>query len=337
MREIGGDFWTVPTSSHNNGLFSESTKWFLSGRSALRAITESLENCHSVAIPSWCCESMIKPFIEAGMEIHFYPVYWNGGLVQEVDLKEDVLLLVDYFGYNTYQPSVNDYKGIIIRDVTHSLFSGEYAKADYYFGSLRKWCGVWTGGFAWSNYNEIQVADDIKDKGFIALRKKAMALKTEYMQAMENGDEHLKTHLNCYNKAEQLLEDIGIVSSTERDVQMAHQLDANTIIRRRRDNAEVLRNAFADWLLFPELKETDCPLFVPVLIPDGKRDEVRSYLIQNRIYCPVHWPISRYHEIDEATSVIYQNELSFVCDQRYTPEDMERVAKTLNQYRRRWK
>ncbi len=55
--------------------------------------------------------------------------------------------MVDYFGFSS---DINmEYSDkIIIRDLTQSVFSKKHEDTDYYFGSLRKWKGVYTGGFA---------------------------------------------------------------------------------------------------------------------------------------------------------------------------------------------
>ena len=75
-------------------------------------------------------------------------------------------------------------------------------------------------------------------------------------------------------------------------------------------------------------------MFVPVLVPDGKRDALRQYLMQNEIYCPIHWPISDLHRLDKRTGQIYENELSLVCDQRYSQEDMYHMVTLINRF---WK
>ena len=333
--EIGSEFWDVPQGADNvntnNRIFTKSTQWFLSGRSALQAIIKEFKGCRTVAIPSWCCDSMVKPFVDAGLEVHFYPVYWENGLVQEIRYDSDVLFLMDYFGYTSYtelQVDLLDYKGLIIRDVTHSLFSGFYSDADYYFGSLRKWCGVWTGGYAWLQDGHKLIYDHQEnDFGYISLREKAMQLKSNYI----NGVIADKSYLSVFNEAEEVLESVGVVGATARDVQVALQLDVEYIRTQRRKNAVVLREAFPEWLMFREMKDTDCPMFVPIIVPGGKRDELRRYLINNEIYCPVHWPISEYHTsehhmIDNRTKYIYANELSLICDQRYTEEDMRRMV-----------
>jgi len=327
MREIGSEFWEAPIGKRNS-LFSENTQWFLSGRSALKAIISELCELHTVAIPSWCCDSMVKPFIEAGFKVCFYPVYWHDGLIQKMDLNCDVLFIMDYFGYTGKRPDLTGYSGTVIRDITHSLFSSIYSDADFYFGSLRKWCGVWTGGYAWSKDGHRLRTEFMNDSEYVSLRKKAMRQKAEYIAGMRND----KGYLKVFDEAEESLEAVSIAPAADRDIQIARKLDVETIRNRRRTNAEVLRSAFSDWLIFPELSSNDVPMFVPILVPNGKRNELRSYLINNSIYCPVHWSLSDYHRLNKKEQFIYANELSLVCDQRYTLEDMNRMVDTINSF-----
>ena len=331
MREIGSEFWDVPITENENGIFPESTQWFLSGRSALQAIIAELKDCRTVAMPSWCCDSMVKPFVDAGMKVHFYPVYFDEDLKQDVGFDCDVLFLMDYFGYIGMQPDLSGYNGVVIRDVTQSLFSTTDIDADYYFGSLRKWCGVWTGGYAWAkDGRRFRVQINTDDRGYVELRRKAMELKCEYI----NGQGKDKSYLGVFNEAEEVLESIGIVPVADRDVKVAMKLDVEYIRTHRRKNAEILRSAFPNWLIFMEMMDTDCPMFVPVLVPDGKRNELRRHLINNEIYCPVHWPVSEYRKLSDKTETIYADELSLVCDQRYTEEDMNRMVEVIQEF---WK
>lgn len=328
MREIGSEFWDVPVIDQQNNLFPESVQWFLSGRSALQAIIKDLGEARSVSLPSWCCDSMIKPFSDAGFEIHFYPVFFDEGLTQEIDLRHDVLLVMDYFGYKSLTSDLSGYKGTVIRDVTHSLFSAVYSDADYCFGSLRKWCGVWTGGYAWAKDGHRIFAGEVDRGEYVTLRTRAMAEKKDYIEG-KRGD---KEYLIVFDQAEDCLDTVGIAPAIDRDISLARCLDVEKIKISRRANADVLRHAFSEWLIFPEISQTDVPMFVPVLVPDGKRDDLRRYLIKNEIYCPVHWPISGYHKLDERSENIYKNELSLVCDQRYTVDDMHRMIQTIESF-----
>lgn len=328
QKEIGSEFWDVPTNQKRNYLFPENTEWFVSGRSALNAIIKDSNDIKSVELPSWCCESMITPFTDSRLEVSFYPVWYEHGLQQAPTFEADAIVLIDYFGYSSVESTKAGYKGIVIRDVTHSLFSSKYQDAHYYFGSLRKWSGFWTGGYAWKK-NEGNMNTSIVDiQRYVELRKDAMTAKQAYI----NGESKEKDYLAIFAEAEEYLDDVRIAPAAKRDVELAHYLDIDLIRTKRRINAEVLMAAFQDWLIFPELKNDDCPMFVPILVPNQRRNELRKHLTSHSIYCPVHWPVSRHHLLSKKEKDIYDNEMSLVCDQRYTVEDMQRVIATINKF-----
>lgn len=323
--EIGSEFCSIQISEKKNNIFLRDTVWFLSGRIALKKIIKVIKSKYSVytvAIPSWCCESMIIPFLEADLKVEFYSVT---GIEQNLsNINTDIVLVMDYFGY-TGHSNVFGYNGIVIRDITHSLFSEINNDADYYFGSLRKWDGFLTGGFAWN----IDNGDELVDKKYIELRRTAMSEKLKYINGLSDSKEYLK----IYGQAEKYLELLNEIKGADLyDIQSAQKLDVNFIKKRRRENAKCLLKEFVNMTIFKELKANDCPMFVPILVPDGKRDALRRYLIAHEIYCPVHWPVSEYHQLDDETKNVYVNGLSLVCDQRYTEKDMKRMINVIKQF-----
>ena len=332
MREIGSEFWDVDTCAYPNSLFPKSTQWYLSGRSALQAIIAELGWAKTVSVPAWCCDSMVKPFVDARMEVKFYPIYPDHGLTQEIDTDADVLFVMDYFGYTKGNAVSHP---CIIRDTTHSIFSGWHVDADYFFGSLRKWCGVWTGGYAWAK-DKHRLREGMQGEAeYICLRSEAMALKNCYINGLKDmrgkpvTDKH---YLDVFKEAEERLEKVGIAAASNRDIELARSLDVDRMKTQRRENAAILMKAFPDMLVFPELNEQDCPMFVPILVPDGKRDLLRKYLVAKGIYCPIHWPVSKYHKVDKKSATLYIDSLSLVCDQRYSREDMDRIVDTIHEF-----
>ncbi len=327
--EIGSEFWSIPVSDEPTDIFTKSTAWFMSGRHALSSIIAEIKakkNVRTALLPSWCCDSMILPFIRSGIEIDFYPVYQkNGTLVQDVGSAReyDILLLMDYFGY-TSDTVVYEGRPIVIRDVTHSFFSKTYNDADYYFGSLRKWCGFATGGFAFGTTASSLPAND----KYVSLRKSAMRAKSEYI----HGSSESKSFLSVFADAEEYLEESCVSGADRTEIELASKLDVDFIKAQRRKNAVVLLESLADVAIFPFLQENDCPLFVPISVPEDDRGALRQFLIEKKIYCPVHWPISKYHKLNEQTEKIYKSELSIVCDQRYGENDMHRVASAIKKY-----
>ena len=339
-REIGSEFWDVPAGDNTgegNRLFPEGTAWYLSGRTALGAVLADIRRrglaCGSAALPAWCCGSMAEPFLRAGIRVEFYPVWFDGRLRQEPRTDCDLLLVMDYFGAAGPAPELRGYRGTVIRDETHSLFSARRDDAAYTFGSLRKWCGVWTGGFARAKNGGALPADSMKNEGaerYVSLRREAMERKRAYLAGRGGKD-----YLALFGEAEALLDTAeGMAQADPRDRELAGRLDARRIREKRRENAEVLRAGLREWLMFPDMGEADCPLFVPVLVPGEKRDALRQALTSQEIYCPVHWPAADGLRPDARVRAILGSELSLVCDQRYTPEDMERILDVIQTFRK---
>ncbi|MDR1522248.1 MAG: hypothetical protein LBS28_05305 [Streptococcaceae bacterium] len=85
--------------------------------------------------------------------------------------------------------------------------------------------------------------------------------------------------------------------------------------------------------VFEKLTDIDVPLGVPVLVKDVKRDILRKYLINNHIYCPIHWPVNKYNQnISIEAKFICDNEMTLVCDQRYDEKDMLFIVEKCNKF-----
>lgn len=334
--EIGSEFWDVPVAETDNQLFPENTRWYISGTGALEHIIRDIRKqtaLKTVGVPSWCCSCMIHPFLDAGARVIFYPVYVDAQKRLVCDYSNvsdcDATLVLSYFGYQQLH-TLGEPGGVKIRDLTHSLFSDTYGDADYYFGSLRKWAGFWTGGYAWKTTQWVEVGNMCPaDAQYLQRRADAMQQKIAYLQ----GRTERKDYLAEFETAEEFLDVCGIMGSCERDIRLARTLDVQQIVRRRRENAQLLLTELKKFALFPELGDKDCPLFVPILLPDPSvRDGLRRHLIQKEIYCPIHWPISEMHQLTEQERYLYQHGLSIVCDQRYDAGDMMRILDAIREY-----
>ena len=186
-KEIGSEYWDIPRG--NADIFPKGTTWFLSGRSALSFIICDIKKKHNVkcaALPVWCCDSMIIPFVREGIEVLFY---------DKAIPKCDILLTMEYFGFIRNKPI--DFDGIVIYDVTHSMFSHNMgikrgnAKDEYFFGSLRKWAGFKTGGFAGRFEGEFGIEiSNATDEDYIKLRTRAMSEKEKYLSGKREDKEY---------------------------------------------------------------------------------------------------------------------------------------------------
>lgn len=334
ISEIGSEFH-YSTMECENGLSLYNPGVFVfSGRTAIETIIRNT-SIKSIIFPSYCCDSMLVPFRAAGIDISFYDVFYDNGLRFDLSISDDAdaLLWCNYFGFSHEMPDLAEFKkrdGIIIEDITHSIMSKKqyHEQSDYLVASLRKWEPIISGGYCASVHGDLKCQSDKSPmEEFISLKKSAMEMKSIYL---ENGDEALKPKfLSLFKKAnEWLAENYSGFSIDDESKEYLSKINAEEHYRIRRNNANVLYEGLSQIEgIIPLFKpdDIDCPLFVPVIIGNGKRDLIRKKLTENKIYCPVHWPKPN----AECKSNLYDVELSLICDQRYNSSDMERILYVL--------
>lgn len=346
MFEIGSEFWTVPNEKGSGlkSLVPQNTNviYTLCGRTALDiVITDILTQKHAetVYMPSYCCHTMIEPFLRNGIEVEFYDVVATDEGIK-CDLRDnccDVVFLIDYFGF--IDSGIREFakkekaKGkAIIYDMTHAMFceNQDYSIFDYVFGSFRKWIGI-NAGFAAKNGKWTK--EPILKHNFVyeKLRNDSFDLKAEYIRNPKSVDK--KKFLSAFQLSEEILEtDYQHYEPDERSNCVLNELNIEKIRRIRRRNAELLMTGLERCskvvLPYKSIKPNECPLFVPIMIKK-ERDTIRNYLINRSIYMPIHWPISEMHRLKTITRQIYELEVSCVCDQRYSENDMHKIVDIL--------
>lgn len=297
----------------------------------------------SVYMPAYCCHTMIRPFIDNGISVEFYNVVFeNGRYSYEIDFEtqSSAVLILQYFGYwnETVEKSIKILKNsgkTIIEDATHSWFSDSpYSKlSDYIFVSFRKWTGVPCGALAIKRNDSFHASAPSKvNSEYIAMRQQSARLKKKYIR---EGFGQKEVFLELFDRSEQLLDrDYQNYNLPEEYKDIIMRLNYKQISSKRRSNPQHL---IAGLKNLKDIEIITCnakgvPLFVPIIVHGNKRNELRQYLINNDVYCPVHWPLSTLHEIKN--KYLYENTLSLVCDQRYNIADMERIAGLINKFYR---
>lgn len=332
--EIGSEFWGT-SEIKTNILENPYIRNLLSGRTALEFIINDIKftrKIDSILIPSYSCESMIEPFLKNNIRIIFYdPIKTEK--IEILSYNVDAILIIDYFGFQRFDwkdilDTIDDSK-IIIYDSTHSLLGNKNIEKiiDYSFISYRKWFFT-NHCIVKKNKSEFNLKQPLEtNEEYIKLRKKAAKYKKHYIEH-HIGDKDL--YLKLFSNAESILESdyveyMGIPEFTSLD----------EIINNRKENAyyliEELKGLPNVKLLYNTIEESDIPMFVPIIVNE-KRDLLRQHLIDNDIYCPVHWPYSDIHKRYSLDSTIYNRELSLICDQRYNLKDMERQVKIIREF-----
>lgn len=350
LNEMGSEYWL----NEDELIFYHTLKddasiaYVLSGRTAIDFIIRDIRavrGFESVYIPSYCCESMIEPFLRNHIHISFYEVQFSEGGVRlsSDDINKcDAILLIDYFGYKnpdliSIAKNAASDGVIVIYDETHMLNGNSHIKeyAHYTFCSYRKWfygnvAKVWTSGL----FNVSKPVFRLMH--YEMLRNEGARLKWSYMKGAPVEKQEF---LSLFGEAEALLEHEYMDKAAEpRSISRIEGMDFSTIIAKRRENAKYLikelRKINFPWLktIVSELGASDCPLFVPVQIDVNLRNQVRELLTFRGIYCPIHWPLSLLHRNEnllDSWLAPYYSELSLICDQRYNLSNMDKIVQIL--------
>ena len=328
--EIGSEFWieSVPEKL----LMERDGVYAISGRTAIDLILQDIlkkKPVRSVAMPAWCCDSMVAPFLAHGIEVIFY---------EGNDLPEtDIFYLTNYFGYENTLPletikAIREKGRVILYDRTHSFLMNddEYQKvADYSFASIRKWMGV-VGGAIIEGLSE---KPKLKDCLFAPDKEVAMIDKFRYLK----GDKTIIKDIflaSFGTFGHRLAEDYCNYEMDNLSYTLYKQTNLQEMKEKRRENASHIHKNLRGIEFLYDFTEDAVPLFVPVLFENKEqRDFARKKLIEHQIYCPVHWPQPKQIPTEFKVNDIVSRELSIICDQRYGLNDMQCIVEAINRLR----
>jgi dTDP-4-amino-4,6-dideoxygalactose transaminase len=361
FKEIGGNFWLEPEQLEERECAdldfryvndNEVVVYTSSGRGAISLLLDQIRITGGALLPLYTCESVIKPFIKKGYDVHFYDINTDLSVNEQSFMecvnsyKPGVVLLHAYFGFDTLHNLRFKYqwlreKGIIIiEDITHSLFSNfEKNGADYYLASLRKWLALPDGGIAITTRNKIKMATYTifaTHKKLVNLNIKAIRLKYEYTK---NLDIHLKNEYRklFYSTEELLNTDYGFYAMSRISKAVLCQTNFAILSATRRSNYAYLLNYLTQQScvepVFNDYPADVVPFYLSVYVKCD-RTKLSKYLAEAEIYAPILWDIPNacLGQLTHTTSYVYNNILSIPCDQRYTHKDLERIVIKLSEY-----
>ena len=357
LNEIGSNFWISPEDIQvggylvppdNFGCAGSDYVWMSTGRSAIALVLDTIEarnpNISKIAVISpFTCHTVIEPFLVRGYELHTYHV--NTQLMAKSDdilkaikkYNAGVVLIHRYFGINTipYIDAITPYLkslGIeFIEDCTQTMYSTFMkANADYYVGSIRKWCGVPDGGFAVCKIGTFDNKPTSFDNKLQNMKKRASLEKYEFVF---EGKGDKQDFLNHYREAENILDfqnNYYAISDLSINIQSHLNIEKMKNVRRR--NFSIISEGISDMtdieVIFKELNIDEIPLYCPVLCKDRK--VVQSLLVRNAIFAPVVWPKADCcPNVDVDSEYLYNHILCIPIDQRYDLDDMDRIIKVL--------
>jgi len=325
-------------------------RFLATGRTALEHIIRDIQarqKFQRAYLPSYCCQTMIDPFLAHNIEVEFYGVLVNEAGLLEINLEQDhkcdAVLIMNYFGFiqSDYSDIIEQLKmkqhTVIIEDATHSLFCTKrfHATSDYTFASFRKWFATPGGAIAAKMRSPFIIdAPFAYHTKYVEFRKLGMTLKSQYMN--KNSSEK-ESYIKAFADAETLLDqDYADYLIDDVSMSILSRLNVDSLRKKRVQNGRlILENIVEDkhlQKLVAHVSDDECPLFIPVKVPKEYRAHMKQYLSENKVYCPSHWPISPSHRLDNHTIDLYDSEVSIVCDQRYDEKHISKMTTIINNF-----
>lgn len=350
--EIGSYFWLEDSpektamSKPQNWLPSLSDSAFtFSGRAAIDIALRDIlteKQVKEVYVPSYCCVSMLQAFADRGIKIKFYQVsFKNGQFTYQFDKNHgcDLVLVMSYFGLETAAErelikSIHDQGTIVIEDITHSLLREDSCSehCNYVVASLRKWFPMPAGGWVGKRRGALKIKPNGESDHAVDGKIEGMKQKYAYLSSSVGDKENFLALQSKFDTDLIHIDRMLKIDSTSKAI--LDQTDLKTVKDRRRSNAKTLIDGLQDLdgrcLALPQVDLTkDVPLFLPIFLKKEDRDSLRSFLIEQGMYCPVHWP-----EVMGAPVGVRENELSLICDQRYATGDMDAIVDCIYRWAR---
>ncbi len=303
-----------------------------------------------ILLPAYTCKSVVAPFAQENWKISFYSIDTRlcidskSFLSLLYSVNPGVVLFHPYYGKKLNKKEINllieaKNKGVmIVQDLTQSIFSEKTnVYSDITVGSIRKWAGIPDGAFlAINNGVDLEIAKpNDYYSAFTKPQLDAMYLRGEYFRTGKKEYKEISIRLNKY--AEKLVDNqlIGFHKISNYTFEALINIDIDMIKSKRNENFKTLLNLIKSneqaSPVFNTVDELDsAPIYFPLYVEN--REKFQRLLAENNIYAPVLWKVEDNSVIvDESVEYIYKHLLAIPIDQRYSFDDMKRIADVINE------
>ncbi len=291
-------------------------------------------------LPYYCCSSIIAPFKQLGFKINYYSMgddLQNPGLLPD-SLDGEVFLFINYFGKENYgitswlDKLSPDAPGFIIEDNVQSLLSTHLGRhGDFIINSYRKFLPQPDGAVLACDI-PIEYSLQPADETFISKKLIGKIIRENHGNS--------KFFLKLLAAAENRLDNyIRPRSMSYLSRYILNRTDLKEIAETRRLNwfylSELLKSMQLTskevFPLYDSLAAEEVPLGFPVRVQPRHRDKLRDYLMQQNIFCPVHWPLPSATKIGTYENDINLSKsiLTLPIDQRLVPDALSYMAEQI--------
>ena len=278
-------------------------------------------NIKKIYIPYYLCLVIEDTCINEGIEIIYYHIDCNfKPILDNVSLNDnEYIYIVNYFGMlsNDYLKEVEDKYVNVIFDNTHSFYSEPLDGVDTIY-NCRKYFGVPDGAYLISNLD----INNVKERFFEA------SSLGRIKHLFGRFEKDAQSFYEDFSQAECELDNCDIELMSKITHNMLCSIDYDGIYESRLRNYIILAKELSNVnLLNLNMNST---YMYPLLVSNGK--ELRTYLINHKIYIPKLWPSLDKFELNEFESNLFENLVPLPIDQRYSDSDMKYILDIIKKF-----
>ena len=248
--------------------------------------------------------------------------------------QPSVVIVHPYYGQDLNDNELNclrqtkkqGYK--LVMDITQCLYTKQYIDfAEYYVTSLYKWYPLVDGSMLLTK--EDFAGEKPESSNYVARQKEAMYLRGSYF---ETGSNYMKDISRRINKEAIAMNHTGLVphSMSSFSRKLYRLADSNAASKQRMENGNYLHQNmhFNDKIQQVIATIDNAPIYYPIYCHDQLY--VQKVLAAQQIYAPILWPIDPNINVSDESMWTYTHLLALPMDQRYNPNDLQRIIDTLN-------
>lgn len=317
LEPIGGYFgWEFPMQKthipHESGVFVNS------GHAALALLLGCLQPA-KVYVPLFTCGIVHQTVAACNVAYRYYPVNSDLELAADIHLEPgEYLIYTNYFGIkDAYVRSLYErYGEQLIIDNAQAFFAGDVAGAHSLY-SPRKFVGVPDGGIVVSpTVGHVQdlLDFDATDRCAHLLLRASGRVEDGYAEFARN---------------DKRLGHDPVAKMSALSCAILQSLDYEDIIRRRKQNFELLHKALAssNRFMMPDFISFACPMVYPYWTD---QPDLRQHLIANKIFVAKYWQnVCETAMPQDCEYVLANNLIPLPIDQRYNSDDMNRIIQLI--------
>jgi len=286
---------------------------FNSSRNCLLYILKK-RKIKKIYLPYLLCDVITDVCEKNNIEIEFYSIDEN--LLPMIDCDKinsnSYLYIINYYGLfdNKLIQNLKKKYDYIIVDNTHSFFQKPIKNIDTIY-NCRKYFGVPDGAYL---STDLEYNSNIK-KGKSGFRMKHLIGRFEGSAS---------DYYNDFREADESFDNEEILYMSELTKNILGAIDYNRVNQIRKRNFNNMHNQLKQYNKFKSFNQT-CNFMYPFYFENS--ENLRKYLIENKIYVPILWP----NVLEDCDEEMFEydfvkNVIPIPIDQRYNDEDINYMS-----------